>query len=55
MKFCKEAQKSLDKGFPVVGTEGINIIKYFPDGHKEIIGKVKPDILVTEKEIIIKQ
>ena len=38
---CEEARESLAKGFAVVGTEGLDTVKYFPDGHKEIIGHVK--------------
>ena len=52
--FCEEAKKDLMFNLPVTGTKGTNIIKTWPDGHEEIIGHVKPDILVKEKEIYIK-
>lgn len=40
-------------GLPVTGVEGTQIIKQYPDGHREILGTVPPDIPVTTKTIKI--
>ncbi|MBR0318104.1 MAG: hypothetical protein IJQ86_02320 [Spirochaetia bacterium] len=40
-------------GLPITCTEGTQIIKRYPDGHKEVLGIVPPDIPVTSKTIKI--
>lgn len=40
-------------GLPVTGVDGIQIVKQYPDGHREILGTVAPDIPVISKTIYI--
>ena len=37
----KAIKETLDAGFPVTGAEGDNIVRTYPDGRKEVIGKIR--------------
>jgi len=53
-KMCLEAglfaeKEAKDKGLPLTYVDGENIIKEYADGRKEIIGKTKPRVKVSQK------
>lgn len=48
-----EVRKAENMGLPITGVEGTQIVKRYPDGHREVLGTVPPDIPATSRTITI--
>jgi hypothetical protein len=53
-QMCNEAglfaiKEAKDKGLPITYAENNEIIKEYPDGRKEVLGKIKPKVKVTKR------
>jgi len=58
-RMCTEAglfaiKDAKDRGLPITYVENEDIIKEYPNGRKEVLGKIKPRVKVTQKVYIIK-
>jgi len=58
-RMCNEAglfaiKEARDKGLPITYLDNEDIIKEYSDGRKEILGKIKPKVKVTQRVIKLK-
>jgi len=58
-QMCNEAglfavKEAKDKGLPITYVDNEDIVKEYADGRKEILGKIKPGIKITQREYILK-
>lgn len=58
-RMCTEAglfaiKDAKDRGLPITYVENEDIIKEYSNGRKEVLGKIKPRVKVTQKVYIIK-
>jgi hypothetical protein len=56
---CKEAglfavKEAKDRGLPFTYVENNEIIKEYPDGKIEVLGKIKPKVKLTKKIYTLK-
>ena len=58
-QMCNEAglfaiKEAKDRGLPITYVENEDIIKEYADGRREILGKIKPKVKVTQRFFKIK-
>jgi len=58
-QMCREAglfaiKEAKDKGLPITYVENDEIIKEYPDGKTEVLGKIKPKVKVSKSVYTIK-
>ena len=57
-RMCTEAglfaiKEAKDRGLPITYVSGVDIIKEYADGTKEILGQIKPDVKIKKSVIKI--
>ena len=57
-QMCREAglfaiKEAKDRGLPITYAENDEIIKEYPDGRKEVLGKIKPKVKVDKSVFTI--